>query len=86
MAIVFSEERSLDKHQVVELYRANHWSAAGKPDALLNALLNSHSLVSAYDGAKLIGLGNALSDGYLFVYYPHLLILPEYQGRGLGSR
>ena len=25
------------------------------------------------------------TDGHLVVYYPHLLVLPEYQGRGVGS-
>jgi len=25
------------------------------------------------------------SDGYLVVYYPHLLVLPDYQGRGIGT-
>jgi predicted N-acetyltransferase YhbS len=48
-------------------------------------LLNSHSLVTAWDGEKLVGLGNTLSDGYLVVYYPHLLVHPEYQGRGIGK-
>ena len=49
-------------------------------------LVNSHSLVTAWDGQKLVGLGNAISDGYLVVYYPHLLVLPEYRGRGIGTR
>ena len=31
-----------------------------------------------------MGLGNAISDGHLVVYYPHL-ILPEFQGRGVGG-
>ena len=25
-----------------------------------------------------------ISDGHLVVYYPHLLVLPAYQGRGIG--
>ena len=36
-------------------------------------------------GNKLIGLGNAISDGYLVVYYPHLLVHPHYQGKGIGK-
>src|SRR5437867_1837369 len=35
-------------------------------------------------GQGLVGLGNALSDGNLVVYYPHMLVLPEFQGRGIG--
>ena len=33
----------------------------------------------------MVGLGNAISDGFLTVYYPHLLVLPEYQGKGIGK-
>lgn len=71
--------------QVVSLYKANNWSAANKPKQLLKGLLNSHSLVTAWDNDQLIGLGNAISDGYLMVYFPHLLVLPEYQNKGVGK-
>ena len=47
--------------------------------------MNSHSLLTAWDGGRLVGLGNAISDGHLVVYYPHLLVDPEYQGTGIGS-
>jgi GNAT superfamily N-acetyltransferase len=85
MSIRISNEKNIQEEQVIALYKANGWSSADKPKELINALLNSHSLISAYEGHKLIGLGNALSDGFLFVYYPHLLILPEYQGKGIGK-
>lgn len=84
--IRFSETRELPLECVLALYLANGWSAAEKPDLLLEALLNSHSLVTAWDGEKLVGLGNAISDGCLVVYYPHLVVLPEYQGCGIGTR
>ena len=84
MKIEISEKRDIDIEQIIELYKANKWSSADKPDELRNGLLNSHSLVSAWDGNKLVGLGNAISDGYLVVYYPHLLIHPNYQGKGIG--
>ena len=85
-AIQYSETRDLPVESVLALYRANEWSSAEKPELLHRALLASHSLVTAWDGARLIGLGNAISDGCLVVYYPHLLVLPEYQGRGIGTR
>jgi len=83
--IRYSERRKLPLHGVVALYRANKWSSAQKPSLLHKALQASHSLVTAWDGSKLVGLGNAISDGYLVVYYPHLLVLPDYQGRGIGT-
>ncbi|HET7624494.1 MAG TPA: GNAT family N-acetyltransferase [Verrucomicrobiae bacterium] len=84
-AIHYSEKRDLPLESILSLYRANEWSSAEKPELLHKALLASHSLISAWENAKLVGLGNAISDGYLVVYYPHLLVLPDYQGRGIGS-
>ncbi|MFM9942964.1 MAG: GNAT family N-acetyltransferase [Hyphomicrobiaceae bacterium] len=69
---------------VVALYLANGWSSAQKPELLHKALTNSHTLVTAWDGGTLVGLGNAISDGHLVVYYPHLLVLPAYHGCGVG--
>lgn len=83
--IQYSETRELALASVLELYRANEWSSAEKPELLHKALRASHSLVTAWDGTRLVGLGNAISDGHLVVYYPHLLVLPEYQGRGIGT-
>ncbi|MEI2273117.1 GNAT family N-acetyltransferase [Sphingobacterium sp. ML3W] len=84
MNIKLSVNRDLNANDILQLYQANKWSAAEKPELLMKALVNSHSLVTAWDSATLIGLGNAISDGYLVVYYPHLLVLPSYQGKGVG--
>ena len=66
-AIQYSERRKLPLEGVLALYRANKWSSARKPGLLHKALLASDSLVTAWDGTRLIGLGNAISDGYLVV-------------------
>ena len=76
--------KSLPKSGVLRLYRSVQWSAARKPDRLMRALKRSHCVVSAWVKGSLVGLGNALSDGSLVVYYPHMLVLPEFQGRGIG--
>jgi GNAT superfamily N-acetyltransferase len=85
-SVHYRETRDLPLADVLQLYRANQWSAAEKPELLQAGLLASHSLVTAWDGPKLIGLGNTLSDGHLVVYYSHLLVLPDYQGLGIGTR
>lgn len=86
MEITISETRTIDIEQIIELYKANAWSSAEKPKQLYNALTNSHTLITAWNNDKLIGLGNAISDGYLVVYYPHLLVHPDYQGKGIGQK
>lgn len=82
--VTLREDRDLPREPVLQLYRANGWSSADKPDALLAALAGSHCVVTAWAGDELVGLGNALSDGRLVVYYPHLLVRPDWHGRGVG--
>ena len=72
--------------EVIRLYKSLSWSSADKPEALLNGLRNSHTLILAYLEGQLVGLGNALSDGHLVVYYPHLLVHPSYHGYGIGRK
>lgn len=86
--ITYCSQRGLgsERHdQVLQLYQALAWSSAEKPERLFKALEHSHSVVTAWDGDRLVGLGNAISDGYLVVYYPHLCVHPEYQGCGIGK-
>lgn len=85
MEITILETKEINIEAILVLYKANEWSSANKPNELYNALLNSETLITAWEGKKLVGLGNAISDGYLTVYYPHLLVLPEYQGKGIGK-
>ena len=84
MDIAISLSDSIEAEEVIALYQANHWSSAEKPVQLVNALRNSHGLVTARLDSVLVGVGNAISDGYLVVYYPHLLVHPEYQSKGIG--
>lgn len=42
--------------------------------------------ISAWDGEKLIGLINALDDGELTAYVHYLLVNPEYQKDGIGTK
>jgi GNAT superfamily N-acetyltransferase len=85
MKVIISETRDIKSEEIIRLYKANNWSSAEKPTELYNALINSDSLITAWNKEKLIGIGNAISDGHLVVYYPHLLVHPNYQGKGIGQ-
>lgn len=82
--IEYRDKAKLPRDQVINLYSQCGWSSAEKPDALLLALSNSQTVISAWHQHLLVGLGNAISDGALVVYYSHLLVLPSYQKRGIG--
>ena len=84
MRLELSLDDEIETEEVIEIYKANNWSSAEKPELLIPALRHSDSLVTARISGKLVGIGNALSDGCLVVYYPHLLVHPEYQGQGIG--
>ncbi|MCU7811222.1 MAG: GNAT family N-acetyltransferase [Candidatus Thiodiazotropha sp. (ex Notomyrtea botanica)] len=84
MDIKIETDGQIEESEVVDLYEVNGWSSAQKPDKLIPALLNSDTLVTARIDGKLVGIGNAISDGHLVVYYPHMLVHPTYQGKGIG--
>lgn len=86
MEIEIKETRDIPKDQLIEIYTLNQWSSAQKPELLRKALINSHTLISAWVGGKMVGIANAISDGYLVVYYPHMLVHPDYQGKGVGRK
>ena len=85
-AITYRDDRDLPLDPLVALYRANGWSSAEKGEALREAMRGSHSVVTAWAKDRLVGLGNTLSDGHLVVYYPHLLVHPDFRRRGIGRR
>ena len=43
-------------------------------------------IITAYDGEKLVGCLRILSDGYYFGTITELLVHPEYQNKGVGSK
>ena len=85
MPIRYSDDAKPPISDVLALYRSVDWSSADKPEALHKGLLGSHSLITAWDEATLVGLGNAISDGHLVVYFPHMVVHRDYQGRGMGT-
>ena len=50
------------------------------------AIQNSWYSTSIYDSEKLIGFGRVIADGVHHALIVDLIIHPEYQGKGLGSK
>ena len=53
-----------------------------KTEEALSKTLN----ITAYDGKTLVGCLRILSDGYFFGTITEVLVLPEYQKQGIGSK
>jgi len=63
------------------------WLRQPTPEAHLDILHGSAHVVVALDEAsdQVVGFVTAISDGVLSAYISLLEVLPEYQGRGIGS-
>jgi ribosomal protein S18 acetylase RimI-like enzyme len=79
-----SNIEDISKEALQELFLSVEWESGKHPNELLQAIQGSHSIVAAWDGNKLVGLVNALSDGVLTAYFHYMLINPGYQGEGIG--
>ena len=61
------------------------WPRPPAPDRRVALLRGASHGVLAWAGDRLVGFVTALSDGVLMAYVPLLEVLPEYQGRGIGT-
>ncbi|MCV0425260.1 MAG: GNAT family N-acetyltransferase [Roseibium sp.] len=55
-------------------------------EAAETGLKNSLFSVMLLDGDRPIGMGRVIGDGGCFVQVTDIVVLPEYQGQGLGKR
>ena len=62
------------------------WPNSPSPKAHYQILANSDAVVLARNEAGMVvGFITAISDGISCAYIPHLEVLPDYQGRGIGT-
>ncbi|XAS67166.1 GNAT family N-acetyltransferase [Micrococcaceae bacterium Sec5.7] len=86
-AITFENASQIQRDEVVELYESVGWMAyTVNPDLLLGALQGSHSIVTARDDGRLVGLARAISDGVSIVYLQDILVRPTAQRQGVGRQ
>jgi GNAT superfamily N-acetyltransferase len=84
--IEYRDLKEIDACQLEELFLSVGWNSGKFPDKLQQAMRNSHSVCTAWDGEKLVGLMNCISDGVMTAYFHYLLVRPEYQHQGIGSQ
>lgn len=56
-----------------------------EPEKLRRAAEMSHTVCVAYDGSCIVGFGRAISDGEYQSAIYDIVVLPAYQGRGIGK-
>lgn len=85
MTICYKTTKDFTTKELQELFLSVNWSSGNYPEQLQEAMKNSHRVVSAWDGDKLVGLINALSDGVMTAYFHYVLVRPDYQSQNIGK-
>ena len=74
--------------EVMPLYEAVGWTNyTQKPEMLEAAYKNSlHVLAALNDEGKLVGILRAVGDGASILFIQDILVYPEYQHQGIGTK
>ncbi len=71
--------------QFIQMRQAVGWRLPPE-EAAARALPNSLYGVCAYVGERLVGTARVIGDGGLAYYIQDVIVLPEYQGQGIGAQ
>ena len=72
---------------LLDLYNSVSWTNYTRaPEMLLKAYENSLLTLGAYDDNKLVGIIRTVGDGFSIVFIQDILVLPEYQHKGIGTQ
>lgn len=78
------EENVLTAAQFLTLREAVGWS--GKPQQIEKAIEKGLYNIIAKDEGRIIGMGRLVGDGVMYWYMQDVIIMPQYQGKGIGKQ
>ncbi|MBR4421019.1 MAG: GNAT family N-acetyltransferase [Erysipelotrichaceae bacterium] len=72
--------------EIMELYQSAGWTNyLERADLLQQVYADSLCVLGAYDSDKLVGILRAVGDGQTIVFVQDIIVLPEYQRKGIGT-
>ncbi|MCR5737447.1 MAG: GNAT family N-acetyltransferase [Eubacterium sp.] len=83
--MLFLKENDLDVETYLQLRSAVNWVSLD-PVQAERALNRSLYIVTVYDEDKAVGMGRLVGDGAVISYIQDLIVVPEYQGKKIGSK
>ena len=73
--------------EITNLYQSVGWTNyLERISALEDAYANSLCVLGAYDSDQLVGIIRAVGDGQTIVFVQDIIVLPEYQRKGIGTK
>lgn len=82
----YTEEKIFTQEQVQELFLSVNWISGNYPERLYKALMNSSTVLTVWDDAKLVGLTRVLDDTEMLAQIHYVLVRPDYQGKGIAGK
>jgi GNAT superfamily N-acetyltransferase len=79
-------ERLPTPEELQGLLRSVGWADDDRTDRAARALAGARAGVVAIAGERAVGSGMVLGDGATFAYLKDIIVRPEWQGRGIGTR
>jgi len=81
--MIYIDNAPTSAKQIADLREAVGWNRM--ESCYKNELITSYFHISVYDGDKLIGYIDTISNGVTDAYIQDLMVNPEYQGKGIGT-
>lgn len=85
MKLRFSFSKNVDFNALTRIFKEVGWKGRNVA-GLRRAVKNSYLFLTAYDEKKLIGSTRVLSDGVFYASIWDVVVLPEYQNKGVGKK
>lgn len=85
MDITYTEEKKFTQDQVQELFLSVDWISGQYPQRVYKALMHSETVITAWDGDRLVGLARLIDDSELVAYMHYVVVHPDYHGQGIAG-
>ncbi len=85
MKITYTEEKKFTQDEIQRLFLSVGWVSGQYPSRLYKALMHSSTVITAWDGDRLVGLVRLIDDSELVAYMHYVLVNPAYHGRGIAG-
>ena len=84
MKNIIIEKRRIKVSEYQSLRRTTDWFQL-KDQVVQISLENDLFSICVFDKEKLIGMGRIVGDGAIYFYIQDIIVLPAYQGKGIGT-
>ena len=83
--IKYTKEKKFTQEEVQKLFLSVGWTSGNYPKRLYKALMNSSTVLTAWDEEELVGLIRVLDDTEMLAQIHYVLVHPDHQGKGIAG-